>query len=165
MWNNNYLCESNSGSTPDRIWHCNFGQWHGHGHRDDGLVGINYLFLRRLGYNDLYEFGKGYMGELNLNHRHRHRDGRDKLPLRGVLMIGIGSVMKLARGGIGADELAEILASAGIGLSFEEKPVAVSTFQSLGATASLPGSKIIEIRGQMKGGDTVHALMVVNQGG
>jgi hypothetical protein len=74
-------------------------------------------------------------------------------------------MMKLARGGLGPDELGEILAAAGMDLTFTPVPAAPESFVSLGTAASLPGAKLIEIKGKAKGGDSIHCLMVMNQGG
>jgi hypothetical protein len=60
-------------------------------------------------------------------------------------MIGLGSIMKLAKGGIGPDELAEILAAAGMELTFTPMEAAAKSFLPLAASASLPGSKLLEL--------------------
>jgi hypothetical protein len=80
-------------------------------------------------------------------------------------MIGLGSMMKLARGGLGPDELGEILAAAGMDLKFTPVPAAPESFISLGEAACLPGAKLVEIKGSAKGGDSIHCLMIMNQSG
>jgi hypothetical protein len=47
------------------------------------------------------------------------------------MMIGLGSILKLAKSGIGADELAEILAAAGMKLDFSPAEPSVASFQPL----------------------------------
>ena len=81
------------------------------------------------------------------------------------MVIGLGSMMKLVRGGLGPDELAEVLSAAGMEVDFspvspgEELPA----FRELGESASLPSSSILRIKAVMKGGDVLHGLLVVNQ--
>jgi hypothetical protein len=73
-------------------------------------------------------------------------------------MVGLGSMMKLARGGLGPDELAEILAAAGMELEFSPAKAEIDSFRPHAESASLPGSKMIELKGKMKGGGHLHAL-------
>jgi hypothetical protein len=80
-------------------------------------------------------------------------------------MIGIGSLMKLAKGTLGQDELEEILAAAGMDLTCAVVKPDLKAFRPLAAAASLPGSKLVELKGRMKGGDLFHALLVMNQEG
>jgi len=76
--------------------------------------------------------------------------------------LGLGSIMKLAKGGLGPDELAEILAAAGMDLQFNPVAPSLETFRPLAEAASLPSSKMGELKGRMKGGGTIHALLVMN---
>jgi hypothetical protein len=78
-------------------------------------------------------------------------------------MLGLGGMMKLARGGIGADELAEVLSAAGIEISINAVTPRVESFRPLAASASLPSSKLVELRGKMKNGDRLHALLVITE--
>jgi hypothetical protein len=79
------------------------------------------------------------------------------------MSIGLGSIMKLAKGGIGPDELAEILGAVGIELSFTPRAVSTESFRPLADAASLPYSNLVEIKGRMKGGDSILGLLVMNQ--
>ena len=72
-------------------------------------------------------------------------------------------LVKALKGGVGKDELAELCAAAGMDLTFEEVPAAASSFTALGASASLPGAKLSELRGKTKDGGALHALLVLNQ--
>ena len=77
-------------------------------------------------------------------------------------MIGLGSMMKMARGGLSADDLGELFAGMGIEVTVEPKSPTLETFKPLAASASLPSSKLIELRGKMKDGGEIHALLVLN---
>ena len=79
------------------------------------------------------------------------------------MMISLGTMAKLAKGGLGPDEIAEVLAAVGIELETREVPVAKDTFVPLAESASLPRSKFIELRGRMKDGSQLHALVVLHQ--
>jgi hypothetical protein len=78
------------------------------------------------------------------------------------MALGFGSIVKLAKGGIGPDELAEILAAAGMDLAFNPVQPVLETFRPLAESASLPSAKMVELKGRMKGGGTIHALLVMN---
>jgi aconitase B len=75
----------------------------------------------------------------------------------------LGMIMKLAKGGIGPDELGEILAAAGIEASFRKAVADLDTFRPFAELASLPSSELLELRGTMKGGKRLHALMVIGE--
>jgi hypothetical protein len=79
-------------------------------------------------------------------------------------MLKLGSLVKLMKGGIGQDELEEILAQAGMNLSFAAVQPSVESFRPLAQSASLPSSKMIELKGTMKGGGQIHALLVLSSG-
>jgi hypothetical protein len=79
-------------------------------------------------------------------------------------MIGLSGILKLAKGGLGPEELKEILSAAGMDLEFNPVPANLETFRSLAVPASLPGSKLLELKGTMKGGGLIHALLVMNEG-
>jgi hypothetical protein len=76
--------------------------------------------------------------------------------------LGLSSIMKLAKGGLGPDELAEILAAAGMDLTFTPAAPTVEAFRPLAEAASLPSAKMVELKGRMKGGGNIHALLVMN---
>jgi hypothetical protein len=78
-------------------------------------------------------------------------------------MIKLGSLVKLMKGGIGQDELEEILAIAGMNLTFAAVKPDLDAFRPLATAASLPGSKLVELKGNMKDGSQIHALLVINQ--
>ena len=63
---------------------------------------------------------------------------------------------------MGPDELQAVLSAAGMDVSFTPVPVGRAAFEGLAASASLPSSKMIRIRGKMKGGDCLDALLVVS---
>ncbi len=77
-------------------------------------------------------------------------------------MIGLGTLKKLASGGLGPDEIREILAQAGMDFEFASVPVVREGFTALALSASLPGSKVVQISGRMKDGQRIHALMVLS---
>ena len=76
----------------------------------------------------------------------------------------LGSILKLAKGGLGPDEMGEMLAAAGIDVSFTPVAVEPGCFRLLAERAAVPGAKLVLLKGKMKGGETITALMVVNQG-
>jgi hypothetical protein len=71
-------------------------------------------------------------------------------------------MLKLARGAVSQDELEEILAAVGMKLAFSPAAPTIEGFRPLAQSASLPGAKMIELKGKMKGGGTLHALLVMN---
>ena len=79
--------------------------------------------------------------------------------------FGLGSLMKMAKGGLGIDELGEMLSAAGIEMEF--KPIAISkgapAFRELAQAASLPEAHIITLQGKLKTGDSISAILVVSQ--
>jgi hypothetical protein len=76
--------------------------------------------------------------------------------------IGLGSLIKLTRGGLGPDELGEILAAAGMDLTMTPVEANVESFRPLALSASLPSARLIEMKGSMKGGGQIHALLVMS---
>ena len=78
-------------------------------------------------------------------------------------MIGLGGILKLVKGGLGPDELKEVLSAAGMELEFNPVAPSIESFRPLAECASLPGSKLLELKGTMKGGGLIHALLVMNQ--
>ncbi|MGA9071854.1 MAG: hypothetical protein WB424_16445 [Terracidiphilus sp.] len=75
----------------------------------------------------------------------------------------LGMMMKLAKGGIGPDELGEILSAAGMDATFGKAIANLDTFRPFVEMASLPSSDLLELRGTMKGGRSIHALMVISE--
>lgn len=77
-------------------------------------------------------------------------------------MIGLGALAKLARGGIGPDQLGEILSAAGIEASFSMVPKAEEEkyFLALAANA-LNGGQIARFTAEMKG-QTLTGLVCIN---
>lgn len=61
------------------------------------------------------------------------------------------------------DEMKEILAAAGVDLEFTPVAATAAAFRPLAEAASLPSATLLELRGNMKGGGTLHALLVMNQ--
>ena len=74
--------------------------------------------------------------------------------------------MKMARGGMGPDELAEVLGAAGIEADFSPvaQPDAEPAFEELVSAVQAKGSSLVRIRMKMKGG-TFTGLLVLNQVG
>jgi len=70
----------------------------------------------------------------------------------------------MARGGMGPDELAEILGA--MGMSMQMRPVgadgAPGAFQRAAQTTLHPGAKLFSLRGEMQNGDTIEALLVLS---
>jgi hypothetical protein len=78
-------------------------------------------------------------------------------------MLGFGGLMKIAKGGLGPDELAEVLSQMGMEVAFQTLPAQADSFEPLGKAASLPHAKIIELKGVSKDGGQIYALIVLNQ--
>ena len=76
-----------------------------------------------------------------------------------------GSLAKLAAGGMGPEQLGSVLKLAGIDVQMEsvEGGAAVrGEFSALASDASLGGAKLLRLRGTMRDGGKLHALLVVN---
>jgi len=76
------------------------------------------------------------------------------------------TVMKqLKKGGIGPDELGELLGAMGIQAEFVPVPMdqAFPEFQKLAESASLPSANLLRLTMQMKG-QTLEGLLVVSKG-
>ena len=80
-------------------------------------------------------------------------------------MIGIGTLAKLAKGGLSKDELLEILSQLGVLAEFGEvqEGVKKGEFESLWASASLPGSHVVRLQMRMKGGGELVGLLVARE--
>ena len=88
-------------------------------------------------------------------------------------MIRLGTIAKLARakvapGGIGPDELAEMLAelAGSFGMELETVPVPPDgmgeAFHHAASATQQEGSKLVVLSGKMKSGDTLEALIVLS---
>jgi len=82
------------------------------------------------------------------------------------MALGLGSIVKLMRGGLGPDELAEVLAVAGVEMAYapvdKSNPQAADAFME---SIADEGCKVVELRGRMKDGGRIHALIVLNPSG
>lgn len=78
--------------------------------------------------------------------------------------IGIGTMMKLAKGGRGPEQLKEMLAAAGVDMEFSKVKPSPAAFVELGTAAALPGSELMRLSGAMKDGKRIEALLVVTKG-
>ena len=81
------------------------------------------------------------------------------------MAFGLGTLAKLARGGIGPDELGELMSAAGIDATFSLVQIgeALPVFQAAAEAASLPSARIVRIEATMKGGDRMSGILVMNQ--
>ncbi len=79
------------------------------------------------------------------------------------MVIGLGTFMKLAKGGLGPDELGEILGAAGMQVSIEAVQPVQATFRELIQAGSLPGAHLSELKGSMKDGSRIYALFIVTE--
>lgn len=78
-------------------------------------------------------------------------------------MLKLAQIAKLAKGSLGPDEIGELLASAGIDLQMipverEKGPVA---FRGMAIAASKPGARLVAMRGLLKNGESMEALLVL----
>ena len=77
-------------------------------------------------------------------------------------MLGLGNIMKLARGGMDLDQLSELLTSIGMRVTMEPLASNIEGFRPLVTSASLPSAKLMELRGTMADGAMIHAVFVLN---
>jgi len=77
-------------------------------------------------------------------------------------MISASTLFKLAKGGLGPDELQALLS--GLGLEVCLEPDARTEVLDLCKAVAAPGARLVSVRGNLKAGETVHALFVVAQG-
>jgi hypothetical protein len=79
-------------------------------------------------------------------------------------MNPLGAILKIRRGEMGLDELAEMMAAAGIDAQFN--PVAVNDalprFKHLAGMAQQSDASITSLELKLKGGQTLTGLLVVN---
>lgn len=79
-------------------------------------------------------------------------------------MLGLGTITKMARGGMSLEDMAGILAAAGVNLTMttiEGREATRNEFNTLARGAARPGAKVIAVKGTMKDGSTVHALLTL----
>jgi hypothetical protein len=76
-------------------------------------------------------------------------------------MLGLGTLLKAARGGLGPDEIAELLASVGVQCSFTCVPVGAAPFTALAGAAAKAGAQLVELTGALPTGEGIHALLVL----
>lgn len=74
----------------------------------------------------------------------------------------IGSLLKLARGGLGKEEIEEILGAMGLELTAHQLEIRPESFFPLADFALLPGSQMVQLHGKSKSGDSFLGLFVVN---
>ncbi len=79
------------------------------------------------------------------------------------MAIGLGSLVKMARGGMGTDELGPMLRALGVDISFTPVAVDAAAFRDLAVSASAPGARLVKLSGKLKDGSEVSALLVLNQ--
>lgn len=81
------------------------------------------------------------------------------------MAIGLGTMLKLARGGMSQDEMMEMLSAAGIeaNMTHVAQTDIPAAFQELAVCASLPQSGILHVEARMKTGDVLHGLLVVRK--
>jgi hypothetical protein len=77
-------------------------------------------------------------------------------------MISASTLFKLAKGGLGPDDLQALLS--GLGLEVSMEPDARTEVLDLCQAVTVPGARLVSVRGNLKAGETVHALFVVAQG-
>lgn len=77
--------------------------------------------------------------------------------------IGLGGLVKLAKSGLGPDELAGLLEAMGMNVEFAplERNQYRDAFSAAGAAASLPHSRVVSIRGTDKEGAKIEALLIM----
>jgi hypothetical protein len=79
-------------------------------------------------------------------------------------MLGkIGKAIKVMQGQASTEEMLDLLREYGIDISFDAVKCELAPFERLSKTSSLPQSKMIEIQGRTKGGQTFHGLLVVTE--
>lgn len=76
-------------------------------------------------------------------------------------MIGLGTLAKLAKGGMGPEEIQTVLQSLGVDLQFEHVTKVRAAFEGLAQSAKNPKAELIDVRGTLKGGKRVHAMLIV----
>jgi len=70
----------------------------------------------------------------------------------------------MARGSVSPDAMKEMLAAAGIDVSFTPLAIEPGAFFDLAKAAEVPGAKLVRLTGKMKDGESMTALLVVNIG-
>jgi hypothetical protein len=79
-------------------------------------------------------------------------------------MLGLGTFGKLVKGDLGPDEILEVLHAAGIEAEFSQvtdEAQRKAAFQHTAASLTARGAKTIEVKGRMRNGDAISALLTV----
>lgn len=77
----------------------------------------------------------------------------------------LAMISKLKKGGLGTDELEEMLSAMGIKGKFTPVPVdqALPEFKQLADATSLPGANLVALNMEMKNGQRLAGLLVMTQ--
>jgi hypothetical protein len=75
-------------------------------------------------------------------------------------MLNPFQLLKAVKGGMGPDEFAELLSAAGLECSFTPVAASAEAFAPLAGSAMAEGARVIELKGKIGGGGSVHALLV-----
>ncbi len=78
-------------------------------------------------------------------------------------MLGLGTLAKLAKGGIGPDEFGEMLAAMGMNGEMAQVQDPRQAIRELAVGASLPSRRMLSIHGTMRDGETLQALLIVGK--
>ena len=80
-------------------------------------------------------------------------------------MLGLGTIGKLVKGGLGPDEIGEIFAAAGIEFEFQslQADQVPMEFQRVAEKTQETGAKVLSLRGRMKDGQVEDCLVVFSQ--
>jgi hypothetical protein len=78
-------------------------------------------------------------------------------------MVGLGTLAKLASGGIGPDEILEIMASMGIDMEMTQitEDGRQGAMRIVASSLVAKGSKTVLLRGRMKGGEYITAVLTM----
>lgn len=78
-------------------------------------------------------------------------------------MLGIKTFAKMAKGGMGPDELAEMLSAMGVEIEMVPVPLpdAQLAYRNSAVEMSRPGARLHRLSGRMKNGDRLEALLVL----
>jgi hypothetical protein len=78
--------------------------------------------------------------------------------------LSLGTLTKMARGGMSLEDVTGILAGAGVDLTMtnlETREAVSQEFTVAARGAARPGARVIAVKGKMKDGSTVHALLTL----
>lgn len=78
-------------------------------------------------------------------------------------MLRLGTLGKLARGGLGVDEISTIFEAMGLDVVFSPlSPIDYrAAFGRAGEAAAIPGARVLQIAGSDKDGERIDALLVL----